>query len=154
MTRRLVEPEGRYLEHSLALGVRFQEVDSLHVVWHGHYISYFEDARVAFGREFGVGYEDLKEAGLAAPIVRLECDYLASARFGDVLEVTSRLYERDSAKMEFYYKVMRRDTGDLLAVGRTVQVFSDIEGSLVLMMPQIMRNFYRKWSHAMVGAGD
>lgn len=29
--------------------VRFNEADPLGIVWHGHYASYFEDARAAFG---------------------------------------------------------------------------------------------------------
>ena len=30
--------------------VRFSEVDSMGVVWLGHYATYFEDAREEFGR--------------------------------------------------------------------------------------------------------
>ena len=29
--------------------VRFSEVDSMKIVWHGEYIRYFEDGREAFG---------------------------------------------------------------------------------------------------------
>ena len=31
------------------LKVRFNEVDSMAIVWHGNYVKYFEDARIAFG---------------------------------------------------------------------------------------------------------
>ena len=36
--------------------VRFSEVDSMGVVWHGHYAMYFEDAREAFGAKYGLEY--------------------------------------------------------------------------------------------------
>ena len=39
--------------------IRFSEVDSLRVVWHGHYIKFFEDGREAFGREHGLTYLDV-----------------------------------------------------------------------------------------------
>lgn len=40
-----------------SLRVRFSEVDSMQIVWHGEYVRYFEDGREAFGREFaGLGY--------------------------------------------------------------------------------------------------
>ena len=39
----------RYIEASTDLRVRFQEIDSMHVVWHGHYITYFEEARRLVG---------------------------------------------------------------------------------------------------------
>jgi acyl-CoA thioester hydrolase len=124
------------------------------VVWHGHFISYFEDARVAFGRRYGLSYEAMREAGLAAPIVSLECEFLRPARFGDELDVTARLHERESAKIEFSYVVTRVEDGATLAVGRTLQVFSDLEGELVLTMPAIMKEFYRKWSGEMAVAGE
>jgi len=31
--------------------IRFSEVDSMGVVWHGNYIKYFEDGREAFGNK-------------------------------------------------------------------------------------------------------
>ena len=35
--------------------VRFSEVDSMNIVWHGSYPLYFEDAREAFGAKYGLG---------------------------------------------------------------------------------------------------
>jgi hypothetical protein len=50
--------------------VRFSEVDSMQVVWHGEYVRYFEDGREAFGRQFtGIGYLDFYAEGYTAPIV-------------------------------------------------------------------------------------
>ena len=34
-----------YLEETTTVRVRFQAVDSLRSVWHGHYVSYFEEGR-------------------------------------------------------------------------------------------------------------
>lgn len=45
------------LVNKTSLRVRFSEVDSMQIVWHGEYVRYFEDGREAFGREFaGLGY--------------------------------------------------------------------------------------------------
>lgn len=43
--------------------VRFSEVDAMQVVWHGEYVRYFEDGREAFGRRYGIGYQDIIRAG-------------------------------------------------------------------------------------------
>ena len=40
----------RQLKTSKTFEVRFSEVDSMNVVWHGSYPLYFEDAREAFGK--------------------------------------------------------------------------------------------------------
>ena len=145
-------PRGRYLEHRSRLRVRFHEVDALRIVWHGHYVSYFELGREAFGRAYGLGYEEMIEAGLAAPVVRLGIDYLLPARYGDELEVCTRLFERESAKLEIGYEVRRLADGALLAKGWTVQAFTDLDGKLVLTMPGLLRSFYLRFGGEMVEA--
>ena len=47
--------------------VRFEEVDPLGIVWHGRYPGYFEDARVALGSRYGIGYEDFIRHGVPVP---------------------------------------------------------------------------------------
>ena len=51
--------------------VRFSEVDSMNIVWHGSYPLYFEDAREAFGAKYGLGYMTIFSNGYFAPLVGL-----------------------------------------------------------------------------------
>ena len=56
--------------------VRFSEVDSMMVVWHGEYIRYFEDGRESFGKHYdGLKYMDIFNSGYLAPMVDLNCQY-------------------------------------------------------------------------------
>ena len=50
--------------------VRFEEVDMLRIVWHGRYVSFLDDGRIAFGDRFPeISYDKLMEQRIAAPIV-------------------------------------------------------------------------------------
>ena len=69
------------LRVSIERTVRFEEVDSLGIVWHGRYASYFEDARVAVGQKYGIGYMDFYSHGVIAPIKKMHFDYYRSLRF-------------------------------------------------------------------------
>ena len=40
------------LVNKIRTKVRFSEVDSMHIVWHGNYIKYLEDGREGFGNAF------------------------------------------------------------------------------------------------------
>ena len=51
------------LSYVAEIPVRFSEVDSLQIVWHGHYIEYMEEAREAFGKKYGLSYLDWKANG-------------------------------------------------------------------------------------------
>lgn len=152
--RRGRRPKGRYLEHQVPVRVRFNEVDSLRIVWHGHFLKYFEDGRCGFGERYGIGYLDLLKAELLVPVVHASCDHFEPARFGDELIVTTRLYELESAKIFYYFEVSRASDGAIMAAGKTIQAFLDQELNLILTLPDYMRSFYERWKdHMLVSNG-
>jgi len=55
--------------------IRFSEVDSMGVVWHGNYAKYFEDAREEFGRKYDLEYLMMYDKGFFEPIVELSFKY-------------------------------------------------------------------------------
>lgn len=63
------------LKASKEFEIRFSEVDSMNVVWHGSYPLYFEDAREAFGKKFGLAYMCFFDHGYFAPLVELTFHY-------------------------------------------------------------------------------
>ena len=59
------------LKASKDIEIRFSEVDSMNVVWHGSYALYFEDARETFGAQYGLEYLTIAGNGYFAPLVEL-----------------------------------------------------------------------------------
>ena len=57
------------------LDIRFSEVDSMGVVWHGSYMLYLEDAREAFGEKYDLGYLRFFGEGYYAPLVDVQLKY-------------------------------------------------------------------------------
>jgi acyl-CoA thioester hydrolase len=138
-------PNAPYLEERTTLRVRFHEVDALHIVWHGHYVSYLEEGRRGFGRRYGVDYPVFLEHQVPVPVVQLELNYFAPARLADVLEVTTRLLKSETPKLVFEYDIRREGQEWLLASGRTVQVFATPAGELILAWPPFMRERLAAW---------
>lgn len=134
-----------FLEEKTLIRVRFNEVDAMRVVWHGYYVGYFEEARRAFGRRYGVDYTVMFEHNTPAPVVQLRVDYYAPARMSDVLEVTARLFKSEGAKLEFEYEIHRQGDTTLLAVGSSVQVFTNTAGELLLTWPPYMVELLKQW---------
>jgi len=142
--RRWQAPSEDYLEHVTRVRVRFQEVDPLRVVWHGHYLSYFEEGRTAFGRAYGFGYDTILEAGFVAPIVHVELDYFLPARFDQVLQVVTRMHHDEGARIQFTYRILSEE-GQKLTTGRSVQALTEPSGELVLVRPEMLSTFYSRW---------
>jgi acyl-CoA thioester hydrolase len=134
-----------FLEEETLVRVRFNEVDAMRVVWHGHYVGYLEEARRAFGRRYGVDYPVMFEHHTPAPVVQLHLDYYAPARMSDMLEVTARLFKSESAKLEFEYEIRRQGETTLLAAGSSVQVFTNTAGELLLNWPPYMVELLKQW---------
>jgi acyl-CoA thioester hydrolase len=111
--------------------VRFNEADPLGIVWHGHYICYFEDGREAFGNMHGLSYLDVYKQGFVIPVVSVHCDYKRSLRYGDRVIVETRYIPTEAAKMNFTYRLLNAATGEVVATGSSVQVFLDKEKSLL-----------------------
>lgn len=132
-------------ENRTQIRVRFNEVDSLHIVWHGHYISYFEEGREAFGREFGLTYMDIFDAGYRVPLVHIDCQFKRPIAYGDPVEVLTTYINSPVAKIIFEYKLFNLETKELLATGRSEQAFLDEKNSLYLINP----DFYLSWKKRM-----
>lgn len=132
--------------HTTEVIARFNEADPLGIVWHGHYIRYFEDGREAFGKEHGIAYMDFYRHGIAVPIVSVHCDFKKPLKFGDTMIVETMYHNSPAAKIMFDYKVFQKRTNDLVATGSTVQVFVDAKTfQLQLTMPE----FFEKWKERM-----
>ena len=106
----------------IELLVRFNEADPLGIVWHGHYIRYFEDGRESFGNKHGLGYLEVYKHGFVIPVVSVHCEYKKSLRYGDKLVVETEYIPDEAAKLRFNYTIYNM-TGEKVATGYSVQVF-------------------------------
>ena len=111
--------------------VRFNEADPLGIVWHGHYIRYFEDGREAFGNLHDLGYLEVYKLGFVIPVVSVQCDFKRSLRYGDRVIVETRFIPTDAAKLKFTYRLFNAASGELVATGSSVQVFLSKEDSVL-----------------------
>ena len=134
------------LLHVTETKVRFSEVDSMRVVWHGEYVRYLEDGREAFGRKYeGLGYMDFCANGYTAPIVEMQLQYVSPLTVNDVAVVETRYVDTAAAKLCFEYLIRRGADGAIAARARTVQVFLDAQGNLELTPPEFLLEWKRRW---------
>ena len=125
--------------------VRFNEADPLGIVWHGHYIRYFEDGREAFGNLHDLGYLEVYKLGFVIPVVSVQCDFKRSLRYGDKVIVETRFIPTDAAKLKFTYRLFKAASAELVATGTSVQVFLSKEDSVLqLSNPPFFEDWKRK----------
>lgn len=108
----------------ILIDVPFHDVDSMRVVWHGHYVKYLEIARTALVRKLGVDIQDLEATGLVWPIVTCNLKYIRPLRYGQKVRVIATLLEWEH-RIKVGYVMKDAATGDLLNKAETVQVAVD-----------------------------
>lgn len=128
------------------VSVRFNEADPLGIVWHGHYIRYFEDGREAFGAQYGLTYLDFYQNGLVVPIVSVDCQFKKPLRYGDRVIVEARYVDAPAAKIQFEYRLLHAQSGDLVATGNSTQVFLNKDDmTLLWSMPDFFSAWKKRW---------
>lgn len=125
--------------------IRFSEVDSMQIVWHGNYVKYLEDGREAFGREFNLGYYDVYNLGFMIPIVSFNISYKRMTKYGESITIVTEFVNTDAAKIVFDYKIYRSSDNALVLTAKTTQAFLDTNNELQLTNPQFYIDWKKKW---------
>ncbi len=85
-------PKGKSDECRVTLKVPFHDVDGMQVVWHGHYLKYFEIARDALMAQLGVNlHQYALDSGYLFPIVKSQTKHISPLRYQDEFACTARL---------------------------------------------------------------
>ena len=114
--------EIRSISTQSRIEVRYAETDQMGVVHHSVYPIYFEQARVDWLREVGMHYQKMEDSGIMLPLSKLTVDYKKPAKFGDILNVETRLHHLPTASIVFDYEIKNQDK-EVITLGQTVLVF-------------------------------
>jgi acyl-CoA thioester hydrolase len=125
--------------------VRFGEVDSMQIVWHGNYLKYFEDGRESFGAKYNLGYLDVYKHNVMIPIVKISCEYKKPLEYGDTAIIETTFIDSEAAKILFEYQIFRKSDDELVATGSSMQVFLTPERELLLTSPSFFVEWKKKW---------
>jgi acyl-CoA thioester hydrolase len=106
--------------------VRYSETDQMGVVYHGNYAQFFELGRTEWLRDLGVTYKSMESSGIMLPVISLQCNFIKSAVYDDVLTIKTFLIKKPMVKIEFDYEV-KNQKNELICTGNSVLAFIDMK---------------------------
>ena len=125
------------LQAEIELVVPFFDVDMMEVVWHGHYVKYFEEARCSLLDKLGHNYRQMRDAGYAWPVIDLQLRYIRGAQFGQRIRVRADLVEWEN-RLKINYLITDVATGERMTRGSSVQVAVEIATrEMLLASPRV-----------------
>jgi acyl-CoA thioester hydrolase len=128
------------LKASFPIHIHFSEVDTLQIVWHGHYLKYFEYAREQFALKHGLDYLTAKSHGFALPITNTNTDYKLPLKYGDKASVLVEFLPQEASKIVYKYTIINQDD-KVICKAETTQVFISVENNqLQFVFPAYFKN--------------
>jgi acyl-CoA thioester hydrolase len=124
--------------------VPFYDIDSMNVVWHGHYVKYLEIARCDLLDHVKYGYAAMRDSGYAWPVVKLSLRYTRPARFGQILQIVARMTEWE-LRLIIEYGIFDKESGTPLSSATTMQMAVDMTaGEACVGSPPILEEKLRE----------
>lgn len=132
------------LTDRIEIKIRFSEVDSIKMAWHGSYVKYMEDGREAFGRRYGLEYMRMFDNGYLAPIVDMHLQYKQPLTVDDEIIIETSYVPSLGAKLLFEYDIYRkRDMAHVLHA-TTIQLFMTKDGEFEIAEPAFLAEWREK----------
>ncbi len=122
--------------HTITKKIYYHDTDCGQVVYYANYLKYLEEARTEFMRDKGFDLGSLAQAGTWFVVRRVEIDYKAPARYGEVLTIQTELKEARNVSLVFSQKVNRTDTLLVEAVTQLVCVNTSFQPTVI---PETLR---------------
>lgn len=123
---------------TMALRVRWAEVDQQGIVFNAHYLTYFDVAITEYWRAIGLPYPDgLAGTGSDLYVAKALVNYHGSAGYDDVLEIGVRASRLGNSSVTFAIEIRRE--GQLLTTGEVVYVNANPETRRAQALPARVR---------------
>jgi len=124
-------------DYKFELSVYYEDTDLAGIVYYANYLKFIERARSEWVQALGIDQMRLKaEYGVVFAVRRIEADYLQAAKFGDRLQVRTRVLELTGARVRLEQKV-ERDTETLFTANVTLIALT--EGGKATRLPAEFR---------------
>ena len=106
--------------------VPFHDVDVMQMVWHGHYMKYFELARTQFMQALELDWPVIRQHGFVMPVVSSSVEHRVPLRYDELVTIRVSCEDPLLAHLILNFQIMGSDLG-VRAWGRTKQVYMALE---------------------------
>lgn len=108
--------------YEFQMAVPFHDLDPMHIVWHGHYLKYFDMARFGLFLQGGVNlYRYSIDNNCIFPVTRTSAKHILPLRHNDVFVCRAAAIEA-YIKIVIDFQIIRLEDGALCTKGRGEQV--------------------------------
>jgi acyl-CoA thioester hydrolase len=138
--------------HWISIEVRWGDMDSVGHVNNSVYFTYCESARISLLR--GLGLSGRSTDSQQGPmLVSAACDFIRQVVYPATLDVGTRIDEITQRSFRMAYGLFRQGTDELVAVGSSVNAWTDYAAGRAVPIPDDLRAVLASYQVPQLGAG-
>lgn len=89
--------------------VYYEDTDAGGIVYHANYLKFMERARTEWLRTLGIEQPELIENSIGLVVKSISMDFVAAAKFNELLSICSQIVELRRASLDFEQKIYNKD---------------------------------------------
>jgi acyl-CoA thioester hydrolase len=117
--------------HRCNMRTLYADTDRSQVVYHAHYLRYFEFGRASLMREAAYPYREIEQSGYVYPIIKVGIDYFRPLYYDDPMYIHTRPADRERVRLQFDYVITHAESGDIVCKGFTRHCATNATGTPV-----------------------
>ena len=119
--------------------VRYSEVDPQSIVFNSRYLEFFDAAMTEFYRQHGYPPNGFVGSDYDPVVVKVELNYVSSARLDDVLQIPVRCSRMGNSSLDLSFEIRREPDQELIATATITYVNIDQEKRTSIPIPDHVR---------------
>ena len=120
--------------------VQPHHTDYAGIVWHGSYIAWMEEARIAALGSVGIEFADLIALGYDLPVINLTLQYHRATPMGAIALVKTRLAAVNRVRLHWEYIIQSSNAQETYITGSVTLVPVDRkQGRIIRKLPPILK---------------
>lgn len=112
--------------------VQPHHTDYAGIAWHGTYVAWMEEARIAYLEAHDSSFADWIAAGVDLPVVDLALRYHRALPLGALVLIQTRFEQSKGVRFVWNYQILNADTQDLCVTAQVTLVPVDMARKKIL----------------------
>jgi len=129
---------------TIDINLRYSDTDQMGVIYHAHYLTYFEQGRTKYLEELGYQYSDIEKAGVLFPIRNVKCTYLIPIRYGEKIHLETSVLDVSKVQITYGHELIN-EKGQLCAKGQTSVVAVRKDDFSLFRFDKVYPELYNKY---------
>lgn len=131
----------------LEIKPKYFEFDMMGIIYHAHYLGWFEAGRTKLIEDLGLNYIHMEQAGYISPVQEMKVEYRKGIRYGDEVLLRTWIKENGGVKTVYSYEVLNGQ-GELCVQGTSVHYVVRREDFKPVQFKKIFPDWYARFAEA------